>query len=310
MRLLVMTEADAGVLGLLLAFAAIYATGWWRWRQRSFLTARHVVAFVAGWLTLVAALLPPLAAMGESLFTFHMLQHLLLVLGAAPLLILSRMPSVTLQGLPFRRPILALRPLRAGWRVLKRLLRPLPVWLGATANFCLWHLPAAQAAANRNETLHIAEHLSLFVTALAFWWLALAEPRRRGTHYGTRLMMVASAAVVSALPGALMVLSQRALYGISAADAARWGLTPVADQQLAGVIMWIPASLVYLAAICWLFLRWIGEPGPQLPARPPAAAGKKRGPGRSHNHCLFCSRNSRGSGGGRGARRSGRQIDP
>jgi putative membrane protein len=108
--------------------------------------------------------------------------------------------------------------------------------------------------------VHALEHLSFLATALAFWATVLeAEPRR--LSYGATLVFVVTAAVLSSLPGALMLLAPRAVYAVHAAGAARWGLTPLEDQQLAGLFMWVPGGAIYLAAGLWLIARWLVSAG-------------------------------------------------
>jgi cytochrome c oxidase assembly factor CtaG len=187
------------------------------------------------------------------------------MLVAAPLLVLGRPALALLWALP--DPVRRRLGAGTGWHVLLAavawLRHPLGAWWGFTAAFVFWHLPGPYTAALADPLLHATEHVSLLATAAAFWAVAFA-PAGRGLDYGARLLHVATAAVLGGLPGALMILAPRPLYRVHGDDAARWGLTLVQDQQLAGLVMWIPGGLVYLLAAAWLFTRWLdaaGRPG-------------------------------------------------
>jgi cytochrome c2 len=113
--------------------------------------------------------------------------------------------------------------------------------------------------AQRHELVHALEHLSFLIAGLMFWTIVIAPAGWRRIGPGAALLFVATTAVFSGLPGAIIFLSPRPLYPIHAAGAAAWGLTLIEDQQLAGVIMWIPGGLIYLIAVLWAFQRWLAE---------------------------------------------------
>jgi putative membrane protein len=146
---------------------------------------------------------------------------------------------------------------RGADRVFAVLTSPVSVWLWFCGLFAFWHIPGPYGWALRHEPVHVLEHLCFFVSAFAFWSLVIEPSGRRRLGYGATLMFVATAAVLSGLPGALMVLTSRPFYPMHAAGAARWGLTLIEDQQLAGLIMWIPAGFAYLIAILALFVAWL-----------------------------------------------------
>lgn len=218
-------------------------------------------AFAAGMAVLAGALLSPLDTLGGELFSAHMVQHLLLMLAAPPLLVVSRPALVFLWAFPPR----ARKTIGRAWsavgatRAIAVLMHPLLVWTAFCGLFVFWHIPAAYTFAFRDERIHALEHLSFLLSALAFWTIVIEPSGRRRLGYGTSLLFVATTAVLSGLPGALMILAPRPLYPVHAAGVAHWGLTLLQDQQLAGLIMWIPAGLAYLAAIAWLFVRWLAE---------------------------------------------------
>jgi cytochrome c2 len=137
--------------------------------------------------------------------------------------------------------------------------QPLAVWIWFCGTFIFWHVPAPYLWALQNEAVHILEHVLFLVTAFAFWSVVIEPLGRRRLDYGASVLFVATAAVISGLPGALMILASRPLYGGHAHGAADWGLTLLQDQQLGGVIMWVPAGFAYLAAISILFVAWLRE---------------------------------------------------
>ncbi|HEX7969082.1 MAG TPA: cytochrome c oxidase assembly protein [Stellaceae bacterium] len=244
---------------------AWYVAGLLRMRRRDGLDrvvgSAEVAAFAAGMLVLVIALVSPLDAMGEDLFAAHMVQHLLLMLVAPPLLVAGRPAIVFVWAFApkLRKRIGRVWTGSGLGRGVAWLMSPMLVWLLLSGSFAFWHLPAPYQWALRHELVHAVEHLSFFVTALMFWTIIIEPGGRRRIGYGATLVFVATTAVFSSLPGALIFLAPRPFYPVHEAGAAAWGLTLLEDQQIAGVIMWIPAGMVYLAAVQWVFLRWLRE---------------------------------------------------
>jgi putative membrane protein len=217
-------------------------------------------AYGLGWLALAVALVSPLHALGTALFSSHMVQHMVLVVVAAPLLALG-LPAVTsLWALPSRwRLAIAHR-----WRVAGRARAlpalagsPLVAWGLATGVFWLWHVPGLYQAALRSEVVHIVEHVSLLATALVAWWTVVRPAGRGRPVYGLRVLSLFAAALVGGLFGALVTFARRPWYPAYGASVPDWGLTPLTDQQLAGVAMWGPASLAYAAAALLVLARWL-----------------------------------------------------
>jgi cytochrome c oxidase assembly factor CtaG/cytochrome c2 len=219
-------------------------------------------AFFGGMGTLVLALLSPIDHMGEQLFSIHMVQHLLLMIVAAPLMAWSRPALVFLWALP----PLGRKRVGRGWSgmgfrsVFRGLMNPAVVWVLFSGSFVFWHCPGPYDWALKNELVHALEHLSFFVSALMFWTIVFEPGEYRRLGYGATLLFVGSTAVLSGLPGALLILAPRPLYAVHAAGVAAWHMTLVQDQQLAGVIMWVPAGSVYIAAMCYLFVKMMAEP--------------------------------------------------
>jgi putative membrane protein len=252
------------VLGLAIALGTLtYVRGLLvmlgRARAAHLLLRRLAVAFGGSILALSADLLSPLDGLSGVLFSAHMVQHLLLILVAAPLLAVSRPLAQLLWALPrpWRR---ALGRLRAGgmvWRQVRRFFgQPLAIWALHAGALWLWHLPVLYEAALVSEPVHALEHATFLLTALLFWNVLLAgshSPRRSGMG----VLYTFTMALQGSLLGALITFTAQPWYSTYAEQLNPWGLTPLADQQLAGAIMWVPSGAVYVLAACWLFVTWL-----------------------------------------------------
>jgi cytochrome c oxidase assembly factor CtaG len=219
--------------------------------------ARTLVTFGAGCIALAGALLPPLHEWSEQLFTAHMIQHELLMAIAAPLLVLGAPGAILLRTLPIRARravanVIRLRVCRAVWRVATR---PCDAWLLHAAAIWVWHVPALFERALESGALHAAQHASFLGSAVLFWW-SVFHPRRRAA-LGASIIYLFTTAVHTAALGALMATARSPWYPDYANHAAAWGLTALQDQQLAGLVMWIPASGVYLVAALYTLRRWL-----------------------------------------------------
>jgi len=226
-------------------------------------SALHVAAFAAGWLTLVGALLSPLDALSADLFWAHMVQHELLMIVAAPLLMIGRPLGPYAWALPERwrhRASLLIRELGIPLAV-HALTRPLPAWIVGLVALCVWHIPALFDAALASEGIHTLQHLTFFLSALLFWW-SLVRIRRGERSYGIAVLSVITTGLHTSLLGALLTFAGSVWYRAYAARALPWGFTPLEDQQLGGLIMWIPGGLVYLIAVLALMALWLQMPGP------------------------------------------------
>ena len=226
----------------------------------------NVWSFAAGWSILALSLLSPLHALGGVLFSAHMAQHELLMTVAAPLLVLGRplIPFVWALPVSWRRtsgawvnaPIVSVT-----WRALTR---PVTAFFIHAVAIWVWHVPALYDRAVTSESMHALQHASFFTTALLFWWVVLkANASREGTAISIALLF-ATVLHTGAL-GAVLTLTSRLLYPVYGATTAGWGLTPLADQQLGGIIMWVPGGLPYVAAALMLFVRLLGESDQRLP---------------------------------------------
>lgn len=216
----------------------------------------RAACFAGGLVAIALALISPLDALDDVLFSAHMAQHLLLMIVAAPLLVLGEPVVAFLWALPpeWRRKVgrfwRRATGARAAWRLLTH---PLVAWLLAAAAMWAWHAPALYEAAIESGAIHALEHACFLGTSLLFWWTVVHSGRRR-TGYGAGLLSVFAMAVQSGALGALITFAARPWYPVYAPYTAAWGLTPLEDQQLAGLIMWIPAGAIYFLAAAALFV--------------------------------------------------------
>jgi len=258
---------DAWVVAPLLVSLAWYAGGWMRLRGRAQAAAPPGGGwFVAGWLVLAAALVTPLHEAGERSFAAHMLEHELLMLAAAPLLVLSRPLGVALWAFPHGARMALARSGHAiggAWRaltapVVATLLQAIALWG--------WHAPRLFDLALADPGWHVVQHLSFLVSALLFWWAVLhgSGGRRAGVAIGCLFFT----SIVSGALGALMAFSTSPWYaGYAASGLDAFGLTAAEDQQLAGLLMWVPGGLVHaVAGLALLARRLRVEPRGQADA--------------------------------------------
>jgi cytochrome c oxidase assembly factor CtaG/cytochrome c2 len=226
-----------------------------------FIRRSQAAAFAGGLSVLFLALVSPIDTVGEQLFSVHMVQHLLLMLAAPPLLAWGRPAIVMLWAFPpaGRRRIGRSPPILVLSLIARAATGPVAAPILFCGAFVFWHLPRPYGWALADAGIHVIEHMSFFLTGLAFWSAVIGPSGHRRVDYGAALLMVAATALLSCLPGALMIFAPRPLYPMHAAGAAAWGLTLLQDQSLAGLVMWIPAGAVYVAAIAWLFVLWLRE---------------------------------------------------
>jgi cytochrome c oxidase assembly factor CtaG len=270
---------DPGVLGgvalLAVAYAALLAHA--RRRGRA-VSGRAVGCFAGAVLALLVALASPLATLAEGyLLTAHMAQHLLLILVVPPLALL---------GLPgwLLRAVVATS---AGDRLARAAGRPLVAFLAGSAVLAGWHLPPLYDAALRDVRLHALEHLSFLAAAGLFWWPVVAplpEHDRLGPLgrvfylFGANVPAAAIAAPLTLAPGVLYApyLAAADPLGLDPLLRDGWGLTPLADQRLAGVLMWGPMSFLLTAIALAILVLCFDAPVAPEPAVGP---GDYRGEG-------------------------------
>ncbi|HEX2348208.1 MAG TPA: cytochrome c oxidase assembly protein [Ktedonobacterales bacterium] len=222
-----------------------------RWNLGEAATRAQITYFVLGWVTLALALVSPLDPLGdEYLFSAHMIQHMLIAVVAPPLLLL---------GIPRWLAELPLRNMSVR-TVARWLANPIVAFGVFQADIWLWHAPALYDLTLANDTVHILEHLTFLIFGLMYW-LPILSPTplipRISRGFAILYLFIGCQPMVAL--GALLTFAARPLYA-PYIDAPRvWGLSPLADQQLGGLIMWLPTNIPYLVALSAAFFLWVGE---------------------------------------------------
>jgi cytochrome c oxidase assembly factor CtaG len=265
-----MTSSWVGPATAVVGLAAgglIYTAGWRRYRRRlpGRFAASHLAAFLGGLASLWVAIASPLDEAAEALLSAHMVQHILLLTVAPALLLLGDPLLPLLRGLPdaWRRslvaPLLRWRSLRAAvhW-----LVHPLAALLLSSIIFWSWHLPTVYQLALRVPAIHLVEHAAFLAGGLLFWYpVVLPWPGRPRWPSGAMIPYLLAADVQNTVLAAVLTFSDRVLYPSYQFHGRATEAAALADQVLAGVIMWVPMSVVYLVPAAWLTIRLL-SPGP------------------------------------------------
>lgn len=250
---------DAWIVSPIILSAVLAGAGFLRLRRRSGKSremTKSALAFYSGLLVLVVALVSPIHFMGEHLFTFHMIEHELVMAVAAPLIVLARPVGFVLWSVPRRvRHLIAAgmtaEPVRASWNLLAggavaTTLHGAAIWV--------WHAPDIFDATVTDVTLHRLQHLSFFLTAILFWWSVLWRSGKGMAAWHLFVTMMHTSIL-----GALIALAPRVFYVSQTEAAPAWGLTPFEDQQLAGLLMWVPGGIIYAGAALMMMAAWISR---------------------------------------------------
>lgn len=256
-------SADPVVLVTLVVFVVLYWRGVAAAVGRPTVAAmvrRRALAAAGAVVVLVVALVSPVDAVAESLFSVHMVQHLLLSALAAPLLVLAAPGPTIRRGLPpaWRRGANRLARLASANRT-----RGAPVaasTLLAVTVLTLWHAPTLYEAAVRDDVVHAFEHVTILGASALFWSTVVHAARRSQLLSSVAGLAVASAH--GAALGALLALAPRPWYPVHADGARAWSVEALADQQVAGTIMWVPTVVVYLGAMAGLLHRALADDPP------------------------------------------------
>lgn len=264
-------SSDPLVTVPLIITVSLYARGAFRLRHRlgrllpGFGT-REIGCFLTGTAVLVAALNPPLEGTAKALLSAHMVQHILLVTIAPPLLVLGKPEVAWLWSLPegWRRGLAHQRKLRSVLSPLSPFAKPVPAATLHMAVLWIWHIPALFDAAAATEWLHWIEHVLFFGTALLFWRAVIKAAAGREAA-AAALIACFITLLQSGLLSALLSFARQPLYRNP--GTAAWGLTALQDQQLAGAIMSIPMCVVYLVAGLVMAARILTPPAAERAAR-------------------------------------------
>ena len=248
---------DPWVVVPLVASLALYVAGlarlWSRAGTGRGIGRTQAACFGAGWFVLALSLVSPLDALGAELFSAHMVQHELVMLVAAPLFVLSRPLEAWAWGLavPWRASLAG----AARWAPLRATFALLTTTTGAFVFHAIalwgWHVPALFEAALRDEAVHALQHASFLASALAFWWSVLS-PRARGS--GTAFASVFATMLHTGALGALLTFAPHAWYP---AYVGAFGWSALEDQQVGGLVMWVPGGIAYLATALAIAATWL-----------------------------------------------------
>ncbi|MBP0116538.1 MULTISPECIES: cytochrome c oxidase assembly protein [Bradyrhizobium] len=233
----------------------------------------QVAAFWTGWLITALAVTSPLHWLGERLFTAHMTEHELLMVVAAPLMAYARINGPMLWSLPASlRPaagrLLNLPPVAGAWGFISH---PVSATALHGAALWAWHAPPLYAWALANPAVHRLQHISFFATALLFWWVLLhgrGQGRSSRVRDGIAIACLFITILHSGVLGALLTISPRLWIPGQGALAGELGLTPLEDQQLAGVLMWVPMGILYTGAALVFAHRWLTVNESEAPLAP------------------------------------------
>jgi cytochrome c oxidase assembly factor CtaG len=252
---------DPWVVGPMLLVAALYGRGAARLIRKTRpgrgAPRWRIAAFSAGMILMVVALVSPLDALGSALFSAHMAQHEIMIVLAAPLLVLGRPLVPMLWALPreWRRGIGAWSRgwVQDAWRIVTL---PAVAFTVHALAVLVWHVPAFYQATLTSDLVHALQHISFVGSALLFWWALLGGGARRRARYGAAVLCLFGTALYGSALGALLTFAERPWYPAYGSWPLVWGLTPLQDQQIGGLIMWIPAGLVHLPTALAFVALW------------------------------------------------------
>lgn len=258
---------EPAVIVPVVAAATLYWRGWRKLSRRmpERFSALRAIAFMSGLGIVIIALCSPLDALGHRLLQAHMIQHMLLMLAAPPLIWMGAPMAPILLGMPrsVRRAVarvLAAAPIR---RLASFLTHPAVSWAAFVVAFWGWHVPALYDLALASDAWHHVEHVCFFTASLLFWRpVILAWPARSPWPRWAMIPYLVLAEVQNAALAAFFTFSDRVIYRGYESAPPLWGLSALEDQSLAGVIMWVPGSIVFLLPLLWLVITAVLPPGP------------------------------------------------
>ena len=250
---------EVTILAVMLLYAAGALRVWQRAGWGHGLPVWRAGCFLAGILLLTLLLARPMDDLAERSFAAHMLQHVILMKAIPPLLLLGQLSVCFLHTIgsatahSIRSAWLRLGVVPRAWGTMSS---PWFAWSFFAISMWMWHVPPLYDAALRSEWLHVLEHAMFFGSSLLFWWYILQPGADRAIRYGTVVLYLFTTLLHESVLGALLTFSASSWYSFySGLDL--WGLKPLADQQLAGLIMWIPGGLLFGFLMTVYFGAWL-----------------------------------------------------
>jgi cytochrome c oxidase assembly factor CtaG len=262
------------VIAVVMLSGSVYINGFFHIRTlRNRSTSRDVIGLVPYWrllsylgglICIILALLSPVEVLSGQLFFMHMIQHMLLVMCAPPLLLISNPFPILLWGLPAKiRTVVGGLFVGNSWlrKLLKRYAGAGTIWMIFVIVYIGWHDPTLYEAALRSKFVHDIEHISFFVVSMLFWWhVTSAAPRvHQNLAYGKRIAYLLVTVPVNMISGVIITFSRQPIYEYYVKIQRPWSLTVMQDQMLGGIIMWIPGSMMLIVAIIVLVVRMMAS---------------------------------------------------
>ncbi|WP_141735986.1 cytochrome c oxidase assembly protein [Oligoflexus tunisiensis] len=246
------------IIGNLSLISFLYIRGWRRKGPREW---GPLLFFIGAVLAVLAALLPPIDRLSEELLSIHMIQHMLLMMVAAPLFVFSYSDFFMRVGFSSkgRRRLWRLQRVFVGGGM-NRVTRPLLIAGLYALVLWIWHLPRLYESALENRAIHNVQHLAFFISSYFFWKVLLRRIGRPALNSAAGIVYLFVTSLHSTALGVLMALSPQIWYPFYAHTTGTHGLTALEDQQVAGYIMWMPAGISYVLIAAWLTLRLLKDP--------------------------------------------------
>ncbi len=275
---------DAAAIFVLIA-AAVFIFGSVRLRARSRAAAfdmKRLYAGIAGFASLFIALAGPFDAFAPEVFWLHMIQHLIISMISAPLLLLATPMPAYLWAMPETVRIGAGELLREQGRVrrtLSWLIDPrvtVPLFIGT---LYAWHAPLLFKAALDSTYFHYLQHFTFFASAALFWWPIIGPaPVRSKLSYPQRLIYLLVVVTPTAVLASIITMTRSVIYENYLSAPMHWGFTALEDQTMAGLILWIPGNALYLAALTAIFFTWASRESKAAVTANPRPRPRRRGP--------------------------------
>jgi putative membrane protein len=233
-------------------------------------SALQAAAFYAGLLSLVIAVDSPIDAYADELLWVHMLQHIILLTVAPPLILLGRPWPTMWRALPLGARTALARAVASSRLAapLRALAKPLAAWILFNATIVVWHIPAAYDLTERNGAVHACEHAMFFFFGLLFWARVIdVGPLRPHLQWQARIAYIVGAMIVGWVLAIVFIVAPQPIYQHYADLRTRpGGISALTDQQLAGGMMWVGGSIAFTIALLVGLYRWVA---PEPPARAP-----------------------------------------
>lgn len=256
------------IIVILLALGLLYSFGWSRLRRQS---ARHgmatwprLVAYLAGLGIVAVSLMSPIDLLGGQLFFMHMIQHMLTIMLAAPLLLLANPYPFMIWGLPAggRRAVTRLFTEDSAFQSgLGAVTRPVVTWLVFLTVYLGWHDATLYNAALRSDWVHDVQHITFFLAAVLFWWPVVGPAPHIHKRFPGFARMVYLIGMIppNMFVGVSIAYATTVIYTYYESVPRIWGVSALEDQMLGGAIMWIPGSMMFIIAALIVLARMFGS---------------------------------------------------